>query len=301
MEWTRQINKDGVEYFENAYTGEKVFTKGSYSQEAHIQKDETNSYIIINTLDGQVKIPEDALPGLNKWSGRMNMLTTYRTEETIPTFNVSSSYLTRLISISRASFQHFSLEDDEELMEKKRQQIVSMFDAHDSDEFTRFYDEEMEMTNDIKEFMKTMGVVKVKHLSKWAIPSDVLMYSIGRIVDTMDPSFTDAQYVTIAALSYFHHLKETKPEAVEGFSLKITLLENKIRPDIWIPLNIQSYISGIFMEPLKLQGSTDEISGLMTQVRGNPKYPQNVRDFWGGLSKLLHECKYPVSRRVWLE
>ena len=298
MEWTRQINKDGVEYFENAHTGEKVFTKGSYSQ------DETNSYIIINTLDGQVKIPEDALPRLNIWSGRMKMFTTYRTEETeksIPTFNVSSSYLTRLISISRASFQHFSLEDDQELMEKKRQQIVSMFDAHDSDEFTRFYDEEMEMTNEIKEFMKTMGVVKVKHLSKWAIPSDVLMYSIGRIVDTMDPNFTDAQYVTIAALSYFHHLKETKPEAVEGFILRIKLFENKLRLDIttWIPLSIESYRSGIFIPPLKLEGSTDEISGSMYVFRGNPKYPQNIQDFWTGLSGLLHECKYPVSRRVW--
>ena len=93
-------------YFINKYTGEKVWNRDVYSP-----KTEPNSYTIINTLDGQVKIPEDALPGLNEWSGLISMITTYKGEET-PTFNVSSSYLIRLISISRASAQYFSLEDE---------------------------------------------------------------------------------------------------------------------------------------------------------------------------------------------
>jgi hypothetical protein len=66
MEWTRRIKKDGTEYFENAYTGEKVLISGSCSQESHT----LSSYTVMNTLDGQVNIPEDALPALNKWSGK---------------------------------------------------------------------------------------------------------------------------------------------------------------------------------------------------------------------------------------
>jgi hypothetical protein len=258
----------------------------------------------------------------------MSMFTTHM-DKRMHTLNVSSSYLTRLVSIARASIQYFSLEDDDELMDKKRIQIVSMFDLHNTDEFTSFYDEEMEMTNEIKEFMAAMGAMdvvetkfEVKPSNVWSIPSNVLMYSIGRIVDTMDPTFTEPQYVTIAALSYFHHLKETKPEAVEGFILKIVLLENEhlyidtatqSKMATWVPLSIQTHIqSGIRSDPLRLvqvyEGkvshfSLSSISGLILNfLRAHAhSTPHNVNAFWAGLHNLLPECKYPVSRRIWSE
>jgi len=315
--------KKGYIYFINRSTGEKVWSCDLYSP-----KTEPNSYTIINTLDGQVKIPEDALPGLNEWSGRISMLTTYKSEETetIPTFNVSSSYLIRLISISRASAQYFSLED--ELREKKRQQIVRMFDAHNLKEFTRFYDEEMEMTSNLSEFMKAIGVAEIKlnekYPNQWTIPSNVLMYSIGRIVDTMDPTFTDAQYTTIAALSYFQHLKETNPESVDGLTITPMLLENehlyidettKTKITTWVPLNIiindKIDKPDMYIRPLALAHASRDhqlkyhtlsdiniFIGHLTRERDiSPK----VREFWKGFYRFHEKCKIPVIRRVWSE
>ena len=325
MDWSpRRSNnkKKGYIYFINKYTGEKVWNRDLYSP-----KTEPNSYTIINTLDGQVKIPEDALPGLNEWSGLISMITTYKGEET-PTFNVSSSYLIRLISISRASAQYFSLDD--ELKEKKRQQIVRMFDAHNRDEFTRFYDEEMEMTGKLSEFTEAIGVAEiklnVKYSNQWTIPSDVLMYSIGlSTVDTMDPTFTDAQYTTIAALSYLQHLKDTNPESVKGLTITPILLENehlyidhitKTKITTWVPLHIiiNDTINDTpdkYIEPLQLAfvernelkyHSLSDINIFIDQkTRRTLSLSPKVIEFWKGLYRFHHKCKIPVTRRVWLE
>ena len=312
--------KKGCIYFINKYTGEKVWSSDLYSP-----KTEPNSYTIINTLDGQVKIPEDALPGLNEWSGLISMITTHKGEET-PTFNVSSSYLIRLISISRASAQYFSLED--ELKEKKRQQIVRMFDSHNRDEFTRFYDEEMEMTSKLSEFTEAIGVAEiklnVKYSNQWTIPSDVLIYSIGlSTVDTMDPTFTDAQYTTIAALSYLQHLKDTNPDSVEGLTITPILLENehlyidhttKTKITTWVPLHIiinDNDNPDDYIEPLRLAfiagrgelkyHSLSDINMFISQQIRRDKLSTKVKEFWKGLSRILIKCKIPVMRRVWLE
>jgi hypothetical protein len=315
--------KKGYIYFKNRYTGEKVWSGDLYSP-----KTEPNSYTIINTLDGQVKIPEDALPGLNEWSDRIRMLTIYKSEESesIPTFNVSSSYLIRLISISRASAQYFSLED--ELKEKKRQQIVRMFDAHNMKEYTSFYDEEMEMTSKLSEFMNAIGVAEIKlnqkYPNQWSIPSDVLMHSIGRIVDTMDPTFTDAQYTTIAALSYFQHLKETNPQSVEGLTITPILLENehlytdqktKTKITTWVPLNIilNDKINDdkldIYNPPLTLAvvytgdqvryHTLSDINVSIGRMIRNKDISPKVKEFWKGLYHFHDKCKIPVMRRVW--
>jgi len=314
--------KKGYIYFRNRYTGEKVWSSDLYSP-----KTEPNSYTIINTLDGHVKIPEDALPGLNEWSGRISMITTYKSEESesIPTLNVSSSYLIRLISISRAFAQYFSLKD--ELKETKRQQIVRMFDAHNIKEFTRFYDEEMEMTSKLSEYTKAIGAAEIKlnqkYPNQWTIPSDVLMYSIGRIVDTMDPTFTDAQYTTIAALSYFQHLKETNPELVEGLTITPILLENehlyidqktKTKITTWVPLNIiindkinddkpdiynpPLTLAAVYSDHVKYQTFSD-INIFIRQMPLNKDISPKVREFWKGLYRFHEKCKIPVMRRVW--
>ena len=323
MDWSPRISnnkKKGYIYFINKYTGEKVWNRDLYAP-----KTEPNSYTIINTLDGQVKIPEDALPGLNEWSALISMITTYKGEET-PTFNVSSSYLIRLISISRASAQYFSLDD--ELKEKKRQQIVRMFDSHNRDEFTHFYDEEMEMTNKLSEFREAIGVAEIKlngsYSNQWTIPSDVLMYSIGRIVDPMDPTFTDAQYTVISALSYFQHLKDTNPESVEGLTITPILLDyehlyidqkTKTTITTWVPLNIiiNDTINDrpdMYVDPLPLAmvnrgelkyHSLSDINMFIGQQIHNDKLSPKVKEFWKGLLRIHLKCKIPVMRRVWLE
>jgi hypothetical protein len=317
--------KKGDIYFRNRYTGEKVWSSDLYAP-----RTEPSSYTIINTLDGQVKIPEDALLGLNEWSGRISMLTKYKSEESlpIPTFNVPSSYLIRLISISRASTQYFSLDEDEELRERKRQQIVRMFDAHNLKEFTIFYDEEMEMTGKLSEFMKAIGVAEIKlnetYPNQWSIPSNVLRYSIGRIVDTLDPTFTDAQYTTIAALSYFQHLKETIPESVEGLTITPILLENehlyidektKTKITTWVPLNIiindKIDKPDMYIRPLALAHTSrdhqlkyhtlSDINIFIGQMTRERDISPKVREFWKGLYRFHEKCKIPVMRRVWSE
>ena len=59
----------------------------------------------VNTLDGEVEIPENALLALKELSRQINTLTTYN-KETVPTFNLSSSYLMKLISIAHASLDN---------------------------------------------------------------------------------------------------------------------------------------------------------------------------------------------------
>jgi hypothetical protein len=78
-----------------------------------------------------------------------------------------------------------------------------MFGAHTRKEFTSFYDEVMELTSELAEFMESIGLSETKSVVK---SSNVLL---GTIVD---PTFTISQYITIAALSYLEHLKKTKPQ-----------------------------------------------------------------------------------------
>ena len=141
-----------------------------YDYSLKVNSSTTSQYIKIDTLNGQIKIPADALPYLKTWSRRLNSYLNYEyneEDENIPTFNVSSCYLTRLISISCASFQLHSLFEDgnEKLIGKKTKQILRMFESHIRDEFTSFYDETIEMengTNSLLEFIKT-----IKPSSSW--------------------------------------------------------------------------------------------------------------------------------------
>ena len=54
---------------------------------------ETDSYIKIQTIDGQVQIPEDALIVLRQWSDTFDAFSRWK-QNSIPNVNVSS-YLTR--------------------------------------------------------------------------------------------------------------------------------------------------------------------------------------------------------------
>ena len=93
----------------------------------------------------------------------------YEEDENIPTFNVSSCYLTRLISISSASFQLHSLFEDgnEELIGKKTKQVLSMFDFHNRDEFTSFYDETIEMENGTNSLLEFIESVTISQNKSW--------------------------------------------------------------------------------------------------------------------------------------
>jgi hypothetical protein len=65
-----------------------------------------------------VQIPEDALVVLIQWSSIFDVFSRWK-KDSIPNVNVSSSYLTRLISIACASFQYDSIDqplDDAESM-----------------------------------------------------------------------------------------------------------------------------------------------------------------------------------------
>jgi hypothetical protein len=263
-----------------------------------------NTYTIINTLDGQIKIPEDALPGLNEWSERIGMLIKYKSEIT-PTFNVPSSYLIKLISISRASAQYYSLTG--ELQEKKREQIVSMYNAHNREEFTRFYDEEIEITSKLAEFIET-----IDSIIKWNISSDILYKLIGRIVDPMDPNFTIPQYVTIASLSYLEHLKKTNPDSVDGLTLLPTLLKetdqytNDLQIPItsWVPLNIIIGTTLIELSIIRkdksivfytLNDLDEQIEELLSHKDPNSK---EFKFIYCLSHKLIMNCIHP-SLRVW--
>jgi len=311
--------KKGSIYFRNKETGEKVWSSDLYAPRV-------DSYTIINTLDGQLKIPEDALAGLNEWSGMFNMFTSnIREESKIPTFNVSSSYLMRIIAISRAAVQYMSLED-EELKEKKKDQIVSMCDHHIRKPDTSFYDEEMEMTRAFFEFMEGMRISETKSTVKsneWSISDELFRSSgIGR-VDPMDPDFTVPQYITIAALSYFQHLKDTNPESIDSFNIRIVVLEdlhkyidetgNKITT--WVPFIIKTEMySGYSIEPLRLiqfefglktritplgiDNMIHSINNEYSKLSDTSETIKKVRDFWLNLGVLIKNCKYPISR-VW--
>jgi hypothetical protein len=318
--WSPRISnnkKKGFIYFKNKKTGQKVWSD-SYAPKV-------DSYTIINTLDGQLKIPEDALAGLNEWSGMFKMFTSNITEESkIPTFNVSSSYLMRIIAISRAAVQYSSLED-EELKEKKKDQIVSMCDHHIRKPNTSFYDEEMEMTSAFFEFMEGIRISETKSTVKsneWNISDELFRSSgIGRIVDPMDPAFTVPQYITIAALSYFQHLKDTNPESIDTFTIRINVLEdvnkyidetgNKITT--WIPSSIKTEMSdGYRIEPLRLiqfvansriiHFSIDDMSHLIkkeySKLSDTSPNIKKIRDFWLNLGVLIKNGRYPINR-VW--
>ena len=312
--------KKGSIYFRHKETGKKVWSSDLYAPKV------VDSYTIINTLDGQVKIPEDALLGLHEWSNKFRMVTIDDMSEEIkiPTFNVSSSYLMRLIAISRASIQYVSLEG--ELKEKKSDQIVSMCNDHNRKPTTSFYDEEMEMTDRFFEFMESTRTKEIKlkvKSNQWTISPELFSSSIGFTVDPMDPNFTDPQYITIAALSYFQHLKDTKPELVQGFTIRSLLLDEKKYTDetgnkitTWIPFKIKTEISN---SPLQIEhvnllsiglnykikyDSINTVCSLMTQeyTKLNDRSPilKNIKDFWVNLSLIIKASKFPANR-VWSE
>jgi hypothetical protein len=62
----------------------------------------------VNTLDGEVQISENEILALNELSRQINTVTS---KETVPTLNISSSYLRRLISIARASLENRIISD----------------------------------------------------------------------------------------------------------------------------------------------------------------------------------------------
>ena len=64
---------------------------------------------IVNTLDGEVQISENSLEALKELSRQINTLI----YETIPTFNFSSSYLMRLISVAHSSLDNQELQLNE--------------------------------------------------------------------------------------------------------------------------------------------------------------------------------------------
>jgi len=162
------------------YTG-KILSSGKKRDERHNRTKtpydrlliSTKSYITIITLDGQIKINDNALYYLKTWSQRINMLPLLtdgksNPYETISTFNVSTSYLMRLICIAIASYECYQFSTDpyqEQFIEKKIKQILRMFDAHNHDEFTSCYNEELDMIMDEDEltlikFMKSIGFTK---------------------------------------------------------------------------------------------------------------------------------------------
>lgn len=157
--WKKQVSeKNGKVYFVNTITSE-IFETSVY---------ETDSYIKIQTIDGQVQIPEDALIVLRQWSDTFDAFSRWK-QNTIPNVNVSSSYLTRLISIARASFQYESLDsslipldlydelNDPPLLKFQiRKQIYYMFNLHTKDKFTELYDEEIGITDQMKEFFNEL-------------------------------------------------------------------------------------------------------------------------------------------------
>ena len=155
--WKKQISeKNGKVYFVNTITSE-IFETSVY---------ETDSYIKIQTIDGQVQIPEDALIVLRQWSDTFDAFSRWK-QNSIPNVNVSSSYLTRLISIARASFQYESLDsidlnsyseytDPPLLKFQIRKQIYYMFNLHTKDKFTELYDEEIGITDQMKEFFNEL-------------------------------------------------------------------------------------------------------------------------------------------------
>jgi hypothetical protein len=269
-----------------------------------------NPYIKINTLDGQIKVPEDALPALNEWSGRINMLTKYENFENIPTFNVSSSYLIRLISIARASVQYFSLLD--ELMEKKREQIVRMFNVHSQKEFTSFYDEEMEMTPKLSEFMEAISISEKSFVNYWTLPYSFLQ-KVGITIDPMDSSFTIPQYITVAVFSYLNHLEKTKPEEIKGLIVSPTLLENP-NPNTyrefisqkyiktWIPINIIIGEITINLVWLRHPDMVEylPIENILFQLKNVGTKKSETAKFLVSLSKIIKRCQDPLERK-WLE
>jgi hypothetical protein len=269
-----------------------------------------NPYIKINTLDGQIKVPEDALPALNEWSGRINMLTKYENFENIPTFNVSSSYLIRLISIARASVQYFSLLD--ELMEKKREQIVRMFNVHSQKEFTRFYDEEMEMTPKLSEFMEAISISEKSFVNYWTLPYNFLQ-KVGITIDPMDSSFTIPQYITVAVFSYLNHLEKTKPEEIKGLIVSPTLLENP-NPNTyrefisqkyirtWIPINIIIGEITINLVWLRHPDMVEylPIENILFQLKNVGTKKSETAKFLVSLSKIIKRGQDPLERK-WLE
>ena len=314
-EWIRKINMNGIEYFKNKYTGEKIFRKDLdlYTEsQSYAPTEESLSYIIINTIDGQVRIPDDALFLLKKWSRIINVSWSQETDRTI---NVSSSYLTRLISISRACIQYISLEGgDNELVDKKRDQINAMFGAHTRKEFTSFYDEVMELTSELAEFMESIGISETKSVVKssnvWAISPGVSQMLLGTIVDPLDPTFTISQYITIAALSYLEHLKKTKPHEVEGLVVSPTLLlpnssildEAGNRITTWFPVHIMIKDVKIVLAR-EISGNRianftmDHVMQRMTsEMQTYFRRDEEVSSFINGLFLIIRSCMDPSSR-----
>ena len=311
-EWIRKTNVNGIEYFKNKYTGQRIFPKDLYDQypdsQFYAPTDDSISYIIINTIDGQVRIPDDAAILLKKWSRIINVSWSQETDRTI---NVSSSYLTRLITISRACIQYISLEGNDELMDKKRDQINAMFGAHNRKEFTSFYDEEMELTSELAEFIESIGISETKSVVKssnvWSISPAVSQMLLGTIVDPLDPNFTSSQYVTVAALSYLEHLKKTSPQEVEGLVVSPTLMplipirfdmsENPITT--WFPLNIM--IGNVEIQLGTLWSRNRMTSNTMPIIIGTltdnkRKSTKQVMNFIDRLLLIIPACIDPASR-----
>ncbi|NDD66745.1 hypothetical protein EBZ35_03725 [bacterium] len=165
----------------------------------------------------------------------------------------------RLICIAIASYECYQFSTDpyqEQFTERKIKQILRMFDAHNRDEMTSFYNDEMEINeHKLTEFMQSIGLAKpIDYSGKWILPASFLE-KVRVQIDTMDPHFTLPQYTVIAILSYFEYLNNTHPEKVEGLNIEVSLLENQSQDGLttWIPestikignISIELYINKI--------------------------------------------------------
>ena len=193
-------------------------------------------------------------------------------------------------------------------MEKKKDQIIAMFGVHNRKEFTSFYNEEIEMTSILSEFMEAIGISETKLTIKssniWVIPPAVSQMLLGTIVDPMDPTFTIPQYVTIAALSYLEHLKKTKPEEVEGLVVSPTIIREKLDMTgnpitTWCPLNIN--IGNLEISLSTLMSENRIMDTTMTRILKTLSDLKNVstlqiKNFLISLILIIPACMDPSSR-----
>jgi hypothetical protein len=285
------------------------------------QPSEQMIYTTMNTLDGQVKIPSDALPNMQKWSRMINMLTKHFNQGNIPTLYVPSSYLIRLICIARASQQY----EKNKTLEKK-EQIFRMFDAHISDAFTSFYNDEMEMVreeNGLQQFMKS---INFKRIDKWSLPDSFLHPDIE--IDTMDAHFTLQQYTAIIVLSYFEYLKTTYPQKLEGVVIDVSLekpneyyIETQEKTwlpieETWIPKSpikigkIEILLYSVTYEVVedKVQKRIkyyDIFNILQSSIESNAKYNDklslNEKSFLNNIFNIFMLCWEHPDKRKWSE
>jgi len=284
------------------------FTKPiEFSNKSTLPRIISSRYILFNVSDGQIKIPNEALEYLQTWFNKITISTT---------LNVSKSYLMRLICIARSSYQYnqYSTFLDpliQNLVEQKKEQIFRMFDAHNCDELTSFYNEEMEMDEpELTKFMQSIGLAKpIDYSGKWILPASFLE-KVGVQIDTMDSNFTLPQYTVIAILSYFEYLNNTDPEKVEGLKIEISLLENpsQYKLTTWVPestikvgnISIQLYIQNILSYEIRYHNIYTILQSLLYASMHTRTEQENR--FLQDIATVFNNCwENPINRNwsIW--